>query len=99
MTTVSPGAFDKRDNVVIFDTTMRDGEQSPGASMSLEEKLELAKILEELPARTKEVFLLNRMDGLTYTQLATRFGVSVGTIEKQVSRALGHIRARMDQDA
>jgi len=36
------------DKVVIFDTTMRDGEQSPGASMSLEEKLELAGILEEM---------------------------------------------------
>ena len=37
-----------RDRVLIFDTTMRDGEQAPGASMSLSEKLELAKILEEL---------------------------------------------------
>lgn len=37
-----------RDNIIIFDTTMRDGEQSPGASMSHEEKLELAKILEEM---------------------------------------------------
>ncbi|HEX5775139.1 MAG TPA: 2-isopropylmalate synthase, partial [Caulobacteraceae bacterium] len=37
-----------KDHVVIFDTTMRDGEQSPGASMSLDEKLELAKILEEM---------------------------------------------------
>ena len=27
-----------KDRVFIFDTTMRDGEQSPGASMSLEEK-------------------------------------------------------------
>ena len=34
--------------VVVFDTTMRDGEQSPGASMSHDEKLELAKILEEM---------------------------------------------------
>jgi 2-isopropylmalate synthase len=34
--------------VIVFDTTMRDGEQSPGASMSLDEKLELAKILEEM---------------------------------------------------
>ncbi|HYE45575.1 MAG TPA: 2-isopropylmalate synthase [Caulobacter sp.] len=34
--------------VIVFDTTMRDGEQSPGASMSFEEKLELAKILEEM---------------------------------------------------
>ena len=48
MTSVANGAFDKRDNVVIFDTTMRDGEQSPGASMSHDEKLELAKILEEM---------------------------------------------------
>jgi 2-isopropylmalate synthase len=38
----------ERDRVIVFDTTMRDGEQSPGASMSLEEKLELAKILEEM---------------------------------------------------
>ena len=37
-----------RDRVIVFDTTMRDGEQSPGASMSLDEKLELAKILEEM---------------------------------------------------
>src|SRR5213595_982380 len=37
-----------RDRIIIFDTTMRDGEQSPGASMSLEEKLELAKILEDM---------------------------------------------------
>ncbi|MDO8379036.1 2-isopropylmalate synthase [Phenylobacterium sp.] len=36
------------DRVIVFDTTMRDGEQSPGASMSLDEKLELAKILEEM---------------------------------------------------
>src|SRR5690606_28849234 len=38
----------ERDRVIVFDTTMRDGEQSPGASMSLDEKLELAKILEEM---------------------------------------------------
>ncbi|MDP6953948.1 MAG: 2-isopropylmalate synthase, partial [Alphaproteobacteria bacterium] len=39
---------DGRERVVIFDTTMRDGEQSPGASMTLEEKLEIAKLLEEM---------------------------------------------------
>jgi 2-isopropylmalate synthase len=37
-----------RNRVVIFDTTMRDGEQSPGASMNLEEKLRIAAALEEL---------------------------------------------------
>jgi 2-isopropylmalate synthase len=34
--------------VVIFDTTLRDGEQSPGASMNLEEKLRIAEVLEEM---------------------------------------------------
>ena len=34
--------------VVIFDTTLRDGEQSPGASMNIEEKLRIARVLEEL---------------------------------------------------
>ena len=39
----------KDDNrVIIFDTTLRDGEQSPGASMNLEEKLRIAKVLDEL---------------------------------------------------
>jgi 2-isopropylmalate synthase len=36
------------DRVVIFDTTLRDGEQSPGASMTFEEKLEVADILDAL---------------------------------------------------
>ena len=34
--------------VIIFDTTLRDGEQSPGASMNLQEKLRIAEMLEEL---------------------------------------------------
>ena len=38
----------EQERIVIFDTTMRDGEQSPGASMSLEEKLEIAIVLEEM---------------------------------------------------
>ncbi|OKL45364.1 2-isopropylmalate synthase [Pseudovibrio exalbescens] len=36
------------DQVVIFDTTLRDGEQSPGASMTLEEKLQVAEILDTM---------------------------------------------------
>ncbi len=34
--------------VIIFDTTLRDGEQSPGASMNLEEKLRIAEALDEM---------------------------------------------------
>src|SRR5437588_6145266 len=37
-----------KERVVIFDTTLRDGEQSPGASMNLEEKLQVAEILDQM---------------------------------------------------
>ena len=37
-----------KNRVIIFDTTLRDGEQSPGASMTLEEKIRVADALEEL---------------------------------------------------
>ena len=36
------------DHLIIFDTTLRDGEQSPGASMTNEEKMRIAKQLERL---------------------------------------------------
>src|SRR5436190_23750003 len=38
----------KNDRIVIFDTTLRDGEQCPGASMNLREKLEIARQLARL---------------------------------------------------
>lgn len=37
-----------KEQLIIFDTTLRDGEQSPGASMTKEEKLRIAKALEKL---------------------------------------------------
>ena len=37
-----------KDRVLIFDTTLRDGEQSPGCSMNLEEKLRMARLLDDM---------------------------------------------------
>ena len=41
-------AKSEKDRVVIFDTTLRDGEQSPGATMTHEEKLEVAELLDAM---------------------------------------------------
>jgi len=45
MTTVKKS---DKDRVIIFDTTLRDGEQCPGATMSFEEKLEVAEMLDDM---------------------------------------------------
>jgi 2-isopropylmalate synthase len=44
----TPAIATNKDRVFIFDTTLRDGEQSPGASMTLEEKLEVADMLDAM---------------------------------------------------
>src|ERR1700761_5981019 len=41
-------AKSEKDRVIIFDTTLRDGEQCPGATMTHEEKLEVAALLDEM---------------------------------------------------
>ena len=43
-----PGRIDDPDYVRIFDTTLRDGEQSPGATLTEKEKLDIARMLHKL---------------------------------------------------
>ena len=43
-----------KDQLIIFDTTLRDGEQSPGASMTRDEKIRIAKALERLKVNVIE---------------------------------------------
>ena len=45
MTATTPS---EKDRVVIFDTTLRDGEQCPGATMTHEEKIEVAELLDDM---------------------------------------------------
>ena len=45
---MTTSAKSDKDRVVIFDTTLRDGEQSPGATMTHEEKLEVAELLDQM---------------------------------------------------
>ncbi|MDB5655452.1 MAG: leuA, partial [Tardiphaga sp.] len=50
MTTIPSSVQDKsdKDRVIIFDTTLRDGEQCPGATMTFEEKLDIAAMLDQM---------------------------------------------------
>ena len=64
------------DRIIIFDTTLRDGEQSPGFSMNLEEKLRMAEALAELGADVLEAGfpIASIGDFESVRSIAQRFG-------------------------
>jgi len=55
----------------------------------------LDEILKALPPRQKEVYLLHKVEGLKYSEIAERLSISVNTIENHMSRALKTIREKL----
>lgn len=53
-------------------------------------------VLEELPELCRHAFLLNKLDGLTHAEIATRLGLSKKTVQRYVLKALEHCAARLD---
>ena len=68
-----------QDHVLIFDTTLRDGEQSPGATMTHEEKLEIAELLDEMGVDVIEAGfpIASEGDFRAVSEIATRSKNSV----------------------
>ncbi|QOQ77895.1 sigma-70 family RNA polymerase sigma factor [Pseudomonas poae] len=50
----------------------------------------IAEMLTGLPAKTREAFLLSRLDGLTYSEIAACLDVSSSTVKNYISTALVH---------
>ncbi|WP_052444304.1 RNA polymerase sigma factor [Flammeovirga sp. OC4] len=77
----------------------KDGEveTNPEYKMELDEfQSTLNKTISEIPDKSRTVFLMNRIDGLTYTEISERLGVSVKAIEKRMSKALSILRKELD---
>lgn len=56
------------------------------------------RALDELPPRTREVFLLHRVDELTYKEIGARLEISIPTVQYHVARALTHLDAALGQE-
>lgn len=56
----------------------------------IETLLEIDRLLDGLGARTREIFLLSQLDGLSYVEIGRQLNVSVNTVKKHAVRALTH---------
>lgn len=65
------------------------GEETLYAS---ELKLYIDHLIETLPSRQREAFLLSRTEGLTYKEIAERIGISEKTVEIHIAKALKYLR-------
>jgi RNA polymerase sigma-70 factor (ECF subfamily) len=82
----------------IEDFSIPSGEAAPDRVLEGKEALSrLVAALRELPLDTREIFLLNREDGLTYTQIAARYSIGVKIVERHIVRALSHLRQRLSR--
>lgn len=53
-------------------------------------------VLGELPELCRHAFILNKLDGLTHSEIADRLGLSKKTVQRYILKALEHCAARLD---
>lgn len=82
----------------LSEINMRD--QFPrNESLSDEKEIieEVRKIIEDFPEKTKHIYKLNRMDGLTYREIADVLEISSKSVEYHMSRALDILRSSLSK--
>jgi RNA polymerase sigma factor (sigma-70 family) len=80
-----------------FDPKTHAGETIPIERVFIgRESLNRASIaLLELPERTRTIFVLRRLEGMRYADVAQRLGISISAVEKHMARAMAHLMEQM----
>lgn len=80
-------------------------EQSNIDSYNIEEELQakelnnyIDKIIEELPPKQQEIFILSRKENLSHKEIAELLNISERTVEVHIARAIRHIKSRRIPD-
>lgn len=72
----------------------------PEAVFEAEQRWQImAEALNELPPPCREAFMMNKIQGLTHSQIAEKLGVSKSMVEKHLMRAMSHCRKRLVQSS
>ena len=73
-------------------------EPDPSQVIQLDEVSDLiSQTLEKLPERTREIFRLNRQEGLKYREIAKKLSISEKTVEANMGKALKALRNSMER--
>jgi RNA polymerase sigma-70 factor (ECF subfamily) len=77
---------------------MEGSSQDPSQEMQFQEVSDLVSVtLEGLPERTRQIFLLNRQEGLRYKEIAEKLSISVKTVEANMGKALKALKSSLQQ--
>nr|WP_198148654.1 sigma-70 family RNA polymerase sigma factor [Sphingomonas sp. Y57] len=65
--------------------------------LAMRERLRLVEqAIAELPERARQVFVAVRIEGMTYSEAARHFGISVSAIEKSMARAIAQVTVKVN---
>lgn len=86
----------------LHDSLDHDADMVPSAELAHDQRLanehDLARVraaILQLPTRCRQMYLLNRIEGMSYAQIARHCGISVKAVEKHIGKALTVLRERL----
>lgn len=88
---------ERTDNVP-DDALLHVAHDSPSPERTAAGRADLARVraaLLELPERTRQIFVLARIEGLTYAAVARRLDISESSVQKHLAKAVQHVMRRM----
>lgn len=72
--------------------------ETPEFEMELKEfDRKLQRVLSDLNEKSRTVFLMNRMERMTYNEIAENLNISVKAVEKRMKKALEHLHKEIEQ--
>jgi len=88
---------DRKKQVAFDDVSEAHLAESNDLLVAHELEREIEAAIQSLPEKCREVFELNRKEGLKYAQIGDKMGISIKTVEGQMSKALSVLRERLGE--
>lgn len=77
--------------------TLIEDSPTPDRQIDAERRMNrLAAVIEKLPGKCQQVFLLRRIHGLSQQEIAERMGISIKAVEKHITTALAICRKKLE---